>query len=130
MIRDEITKKILKQFLWPPNVKKFYAPISLLLTVILAIADLSTWLNNQMKHYALIAYLIVTVVSYILSVLIHAFQEIKKLTANNIGLTSQYKKDQKEIKQLKIYSNGNQQTIDLIFTLLGQIKQKIEDLKD
>lgn len=83
-----------------------------------------------MKHYALIAYLIVTVVSYILSVLIHAFQEIKKLTANNIGLTSQYKKDQKEIKQLKIYSNGNQQTIDLIFTLLGQIKQKIEDLKD
>lgn len=130
MIRDKTTKKILKQFLWPPNVKKFYAPISFLLAVIVTIADLTTWLSNALKGYVVIAYLIITIIVYIISVLVHAFQEIEALTQSKRGLINQYRNDQREIKQLKAYSNENQQTINTILILLGQIKQEIEDLKD
>lgn len=121
---------MLKQFLWPPNVKKCSAPIIFIFGLFEAISGFTPWLRTSLKIYLCSVYLIALVVSYIISVLIHAYQEIKRLSGNNIGLQKQYKENLKEIERLKRYSKEDQQNIISIFTLLGEIKQEIQHLED
>lgn len=121
---------MLKQFLWPPNVKKYSAPIIFIIGLFETISGFTSWISTSLKIYLCSAYLIALIISYIISVLIHAYQEIKRLSGNNIGLQKQYKENLKEIKRLKRYSKEDQQNIIAIFTLLGEIKQEIKHLED